>query len=79
MLLHEVVKHLLTHHRGELDAAGVVEVDFSESSFTPSPELAPRVALVPVVRVILYWTRQQTKRAAPVPGHWQTTSTIYGN
>lgn len=68
VLLHSIVREILFREKGRLLTAGVHDVGFTESGFSPegSP-LYPDVGYVPMLRAVMRWTLRSTRREGPVP------------
>ena len=67
IILHDATRYVLDRHKGDFTAAGVRDITMVVEGMTPSPDMSPRVAYVPITRIIMQYQDRYTITRDPVP------------
>jgi hypothetical protein len=73
-ILDEAVRYVLFRRKGHLTSAGVRDVQMAATAAMPSPDLAPRVGYVPLIRLTMQYQARLTQTTDGMP--WKMTHTF---
>lgn len=66
-MLDEAVRYILFRRKGQMTSAGVRDVQMAATAVAPSPDLAPRVGYVPMVRLTMQFQARLTQTTDGMP------------
>ncbi len=79
MLLFSAVREVAFRDQGSLMTAGVTEVSFTESGFSPDQRVYPLIGYIPVLSATLTWTFRSTRRTDQIKTRARVLPGRFGN